>query len=212
MSIFFYNMDKKYKQNPKKGKYKQDPNKTRKDKKDILGKKIKRENTKKEEEEEEEEENKKLLEKIKKVKYIIVITSDDGVEKGIEIFQENGEKIDLHGPNNPLYNGDFGFKADVDTGKILDWPDTKIYAKVNVRAIDSGFYGYYDKDNNIIYEGHGYVPGFLGISSPAYGDDICFDTDVNGFILDWKEKKTKEGIIKQLRQDLLGEYDDLINF
>ena len=207
-------MGKKYKQKPKKDKCKQDANKTRKDKKNKLEKKIKKENTKKEKEEEkeEEEENKKLLEKIKKVKYIIVIASDDGAEEGIEIFQENGEKIDLHGPQNPLYNGDFGFKADVDTGKILDWPDTKIYAKVNVRAIDSGFYGYYDKDNNIIYEGHGYVPNFLGITSPAYGDEICFDTDVNGFILGWKKKKTKEGIIKQLRQDLLGEYDDLINF
>ena len=201
-------MAKKYKQKPKKGKCKQEVNKSKKDKKNKLEKKIKKENTKKEKEEEgekKEDKNKKLLEKINKVKYLIVIVDVDGCEDGMETFTENGEKIDPH--KTPLYNGDFGFKVDVDTGRILDWPDTKLYAKVNVRAIDTGFYGYYDKDDNIIYEGHGYVPKFLGITSPAYGDNIIFDTDVNGFILDWKEKKIKEKIIKQLRQDVLGAFD-----
>ena len=101
---------------------------------------------------------------------------------------------------------------DVDTGKILKWPYTGLKVKVNVRPKDTGFYGYYNEyykdyiydNDSIIYEEHdGYVPDFLGITSSAYG--IHFDTDVNGFILDWKEKKIKEKIIKHLRQDLLGE-------
>ena len=93
---------------------------------------------------------------------------------------------------------------DVDTGRILNWPDTKLYAKVNMRVMDTGFYNYLDKDNNKIYEAEGYAPGFLGLSP---GEDICFDTDVNGYILGWKEKKIKEQIIEYLRKHLLGEFD-----
>ena len=72
-----------------------------------------------------------------------------------------------------------------------------------MRAQDLGFYNFYDKDNNKIYEEDGYVPSFLGITSPAYGDVINFDTDVNGFILDWKEKKIKNQIIEYLQHYML---------
>jgi len=138
----------------------------------------------------ENELKKKLLEeKINKVKYLIVY--NERCENRIETFEENDEKIDGHDYIH--------LKVDVDTGKILEWPYTKLKAKVNVRVNGKGFYGYYDKDYNIIHkEEHGFVPDFLGISSPAYGNDICFDTDVNGFILDWKEKKIKEKIIRHL--------------
>ena len=106
-----------------------------------------------------------------------------------------------------MYYGNFHFTEDVDTGRILDWPDAKLYAEVNMRAIDTGSYDFWDKDDNKIYEEQGYVPDFLGISSQAYGDDICFDTDINGYILGWKEKKIKEQIIEHLRKYILDEFN-----
>ena len=205
-------MAKKYKQKQKNGKNKQDVNKSKKDKRNKKEKKIKKENTKKREEikeseeKNEEEKKKKLLEKIYKVKYLNVCVGNEDYD-GVEIFRENGEKIDSFDVEPPLYYGNFHFTVDADTGKILDWPNTKLYAKVYMRAIDTGSYDYYDKDDNKIYEEEGYVPDFFGITSPAYGDTIYFDTDANGFILDWKEKNIKEQIIKHLRKRLLGEDD-----
>ena len=212
-------MDKKCKQRPKNNKDEKKVNKTKKikDKKDKrikLEKKVKKEIKKEEEikekekeKEKEEDKNKKLLEKIYKVKYVSVCVGNEECQDGVETFRENGEKVDPYDWKVPLYYGNFHFTVDVDTGRILDWPDSKLYVKVNMRAIDTGSYDFYDKDDNKIYEEQGYVPDFLGISSPAYGDDICFDTDANGFILDWKEKNIKEQIIKHLRKYLLDEFD-----
>ena len=39
----------------------------------------------------------------------------------------------------PLDYGDFNIKIDVDNGKILDWPEKKISAKIYIRAKDTGF-------------------------------------------------------------------------
>ena len=87
----------------------------------------------------------------------------------------------------------------------MDWPNKKISVKVYMRAMDTGFYDYLDKNNNIIYQESGYVPDFLGVNSHAYGDCINFDTDVNGVILNWKEKNIKEKIIKYLGERLNNE-------
>ena len=202
-------MVKKGKQKPKNDKDEKKVSKKKKDKRNKLEKKVKKETTKKEEEikEKEEDKNKKLLEKIYKVKYLSVCVGNEDDCDGVETFRENGEKVDPYDFKVPLYYGDFHFAVDVDIGRILDWPDTKLYSKVNIRAIDTGSYDFYDKDDNKIYGEVGYVPDFLGISSPAYGDNICFETDVNGFILDWKEKKIKEQIIKHLKKYLLSEFD-----
>ena len=48
-----------------------------------------------------------------------------------------------------------------------------------------------DKNKNQIYEEWGYVPNFLGIEQEDFGDDIVFNTDANGFILNWTEKELK---------------------
>ena len=78
----------------------------------------------------------------------------------------------------------------------------KIYAKIFLKAGDTGIYDFLDKNKKKIYQTEGYVPNFLGISSEAYGDYICFDTDVNGYILNWKEKNIKEQIIEYIRKYL----------
>ena len=204
-------MVKKGKQKPKSAKNKKNINKSQKKKTNKKEKKVTKEIIKiekiikeKEKEENKEEDREKLLEKINKVKYLNVnVGNDDG--NSVEVFTEKGEKLDPFDHRAPLKFCNFHFTVDVDTGQILDWSNEKLYAEVYVRAIDTGSYDYFDKDDNKIYEESGYVPNFLGITSPAYGDDICFNTDVNGFILDWKEKNIKEQIIKHLREELLDE-------
>ena len=208
-------MVKKGKQKAKKDKIEHNVNKEKKDKRNKIEKKYKKENTKKKEDdkneeikEKEEDKKEEIIEKINDVKYLMVNVGNEDCDYGVEIYRENGEEVGRDEEKPPLNYGNFGFKVDVDTGRILDWPDTKLYVKVHMRAIDTGFYTFCDKDNNKIYEIDGYVPDFLGITSPSYGDNINFNTDVNGFILDWKEKEIKQQIVKYLKFIWLGEEDD----
>jgi len=201
-------MGKKWKQRPKNDKHVQNFSKTKIDKRNKIKKKTKKENINKEEQTKEEDKREKLEEKIYNVKYLSVYVGNEDCDDGVETYRENGEKVGLDEEDPPLFYGDFGFKVDVDTGRILDWPDTKLYVKVNMRVHDTGFYDFYDKDNNKIYETEGYAPPFLEIST-KYGEDICFDTDVNGFILDWKEKKIKKEIIQYLKYHMLNDNNTL---
>ena len=140
-----------------------------------------------------------IEDKINRIKYLLIYVGEEDCEDGVEAYNENGEKIEDQS-EAPLDYGDFSLKVDVDTGRILDWPNKKISVKVYMRAKDTGFYTFCDKNNNIIFEESGYVPDFLGIKEPAYGDDINFDTDVKGFILNWKEKNIKNEIIEYLQE------------
>ena len=139
--------------------------------------------------------------KINSVKYLAISVGEEDCDDGVKAFDEQGNIIKDR-KDIPLDYGNFNLKIDVDNGKIIDWPKKKISVKVYMRAKDTGFYNYYDKDNKLIYEESGYVPDFLGINNPAYGDDINFDTDLDGFILKWKEKNIKADIIKHLEKML----------
>ena len=139
--------------------------------------------------------------KIYSVKYLAISVGEEDCDDGVKAYDEQGNII-TDRKDIPLDYGNFNLKIDVDNGKIIDWPKKKISVKVYMRAKDTGFYNYYDKDNKLIYEESGYVPDFLGINNPAYGDDINFDTDLDGFILKWKEKNIKADIIKHLEKML----------
>ena len=139
--------------------------------------------------------------KINSVKYLAISVGEEDCDDGVKAFDEQGNII-TDRKDIPLDYGNFNLKIDVDNGKIIDWPNKKISVKVYMRAKDTGFYNYYDKNNKLIYEESGYVPDFLGINNPAYGDDINFDTDLDGFILKWKEKNIKADIIKHLEKML----------
>ena len=139
--------------------------------------------------------------KINFVKYLAISVGEEDCDDGVKAFDEQGNII-TDRKDIPLDYGNFNLKIDVDNGKIIDWPMKKISVKVYMRAKDTGFYNYYDKDNKLIYEESGYVPDFLGINNPAYGDDINFDTDLDGFILKWKEKNIKADIIEHLEKML----------
>ena len=139
--------------------------------------------------------------KINSVKYLAISVGEEDCDDSVKAFDEQGNII-TDRKDIPLDYGNFNLKIDVDNGKIIDWPKKKISVKVYMRAKDTGFYNYYDKDNKLIYEESGYVPDFLGINNPAYGDDINFDTDLDGFILKWKEKNIKADIIRHLEKML----------
>ena len=139
--------------------------------------------------------------KINSVKYLAMSVGEEDCDDGVKAFDKQGNII-TDRKDIPLNYGNFNLKIDIDNGKIIDWPKKKISVKVYMRAKDTGFYNYYDKDNKLIYEESGYVPDFLGINNPAYGDDINFDTDLDGFILKWKEKNIKADIIKHLEKML----------
>ena len=139
--------------------------------------------------------------KINSVKYLAISVGEEDCDDGVKAFDKQGNII-TDRKDIPLDYGNFNLKIDVDNGKIIDWPMKKISVKFYMRAKDTGFYNYYDKDNKLIYEESGYVPDFLGINNPAYGDDINFDTDLDGFILKWKEKNIKADIIKHLEKML----------
>ena len=139
--------------------------------------------------------------KINSVKYLAISVGEEDCDDGVKAFDKQGNII-TDRKDIPLDYGNFNLKIDVDNGKIIDWPKKKISVKVYMRAKDTGFYNYYDKNNKLIYEESGYVPDFLGINNPAYGDDINFDTDLDGFILKWKEKNIKADIIKHLEKML----------
>ena len=136
------------------------------------------------------------------IKDVIVNVGEEDCFDGVEAFNENGEKINEN--ESPLHYYDFNFKVDVDDGKIMNWPEKKISVNIYMRAKDTGIYTYYDKNGNSIFEESGYVPDFLGIESPAYGDDINFKTDTNGFILKWNEKEIKKQIVGHLEKCMLG--------
>ena len=95
------------------------------------------------------------------------------------------------------------FQIDVDEGRIKDWPEKGLYLKLYIKVVDTGTYLFLDKDDQTIYEAHGYVPYILGINEPAYGDYINFDTDIHGNILGWKEKNMKQKIIDYLKEELI---------
>ena len=116
-------MDKNWKKRPKNDKNEQNVNNERRDKTNKVEKKVKKEDTKKKEEikEIEEDKNEKIIEKIHKVKYLSVYAGNEDCDDGVETYRENGEKVGPDEEEPPLNYGNFGFKVDIDTGRILDW-------------------------------------------------------------------------------------------
>ena len=136
-----------------------DENKKKKNtKKEKSLKKSKNENiktVKKSKEKSKEKERKEKLNEIYNIKYLGCGYSDDGIEDGFVAFNNNGQKVGKK--NVGMY---YGFKIDVDDGKIVNWPEKNLYLKLFIKVVDTGSYVFYDKDNNIIYESWGYVPDF----------------------------------------------------
>ena len=94
----------------------------------------------------------------------------------------------------------FSMKINVDTGEVVGWPkDTamNIYWKI----VDEGLYQYLDKDDNIIFEYDGYVPGELAIEDSGYGDYVILNIDSNGFIENWNPTKVAREITETIENE-----------
>lgn len=84
----------------------------------------------------------------------------------------------------PLRHGDmWEAKIDIDTGKIIDWPEGKS-GKLSMKVCDEGTYRLYDENGKLIksHEG-GYVPNRL--IPGRYGDYIDLVINKNGLIENW---------------------------
>ena len=69
----------------------------------------------------------------------MVYVGNEDCDDGVKTYRENDEKVGLDEEEPPLNYDNFGFKFDIDTGRILDWPDTKLYVKAHIKAIDKTF-------------------------------------------------------------------------
>lgn len=111
----------------------------------------------------------------------------------IESAEINGIKETEENLNMPfvteggeLRKHNWKFTIDVETGKILGWPqgtDACVFYKV----CDQGIYEYKDVVGNLLYkEEWDYVPRFLQINEEGWNDYIFIDIDENGYIENWK--------------------------
>ena len=59
---------------------------------------------------------------------------------------------------------------DVDTGKFINWENTKNKIDIYSKVVDEGEYKIYDDSNKIIAKYEGYVPKFFECNENGYGD------------------------------------------
>lgn len=74
---------------------------------------------------------------------------------------------------------------EVDTGKILEWPQGQI-GEFYLKVVDEGFYYLLNENQKIIASiEQDYVPNRLLPPTDGYGDYINFKIDENGIITNW---------------------------
>ena len=74
---------------------------------------------------------------------------------------------------------------DVDTGKILDWPQGTV-ASVHYKVCDEGGYTLLDKNRNLILYYEGYVPKCMCPGGDGFGDYVIMTIDGDGVIEGWE--------------------------
>lgn len=74
---------------------------------------------------------------------------------------------------------------EIDTGKILEWPQGKI-GSFYLKVVDEGSYYLLDKNQKIVASiKQDYVPNQLLPPKDGYGDYVNFEIDENGIITNW---------------------------
>ena len=114
------------------------------------------------------------------VKYLVVNAKvrfwEDTSLNGVS--DENGNIYGLMGDNWVL-------EIDVDTGKIVNWPEGDV-ASVWYKVCDAGEYTLLDSDRNTIVEmKNSYVPNCLDTSNAGYCDYISLEILPDGTIEYW---------------------------
>lgn len=85
-------------------------------------------------------------------------------------------------------SNDSGFtielKIDVETGKVVNWPQNCPFDFHDIKIVDTGTYKLIDVNDNIIAEYSGYVPECIGYG--GYGDYLEFEITEDSIINDWE--------------------------
>ena len=114
------------------------------------------------------------------------------IQKQVEIDAVELHVPVLHGDEDmpsdyPFRKGDmWGPQIEIDTGRIVGWPENIKANKLYIKVRDNGLYILLDESWNIIASiSDDYVPN--GVIPGEYGDYIEMDIDENGVILNWPD-------------------------
>ena len=91
---------------------------------------------------------------------------------------------------NPDGYEDLWLRINVDTGEVVNWPQTGMqdcYMQ-SIKIVDEGIYVLIDSQGNYI-DTRGYVPSCLEIDDNGWGDYFEFTIQSNGKIKDWSFKQ-----------------------
>ena len=125
-----------------------------------------------------------LVVKIKQeapVKYLLA----DMAVRYWEDAKVNGVEEDDDAPKIPFKNGGtWSIKIDMETGKILDWPQG-VTAETHYKVCDAGIYTLVNSEGDVVLKKDGYVPSMLSPSGSGYGDYVIMKIGGNGQIENW---------------------------
>lgn len=100
--------------------------------------------------------------------------------------------------NFPLRNGDWWTAViDIDSGKILDWPQGKS-GEFYMKVCDEGSYYLLNENNKVIAQiERDYVPNQLLPPDDGYGDYVCFVIDETGIITNWYSRPSLNNFFQE---------------
>ena len=86
----------------------------------------------------------------------------------------------------PLRDGeDWSPTIELATGRVLDWP-AGVEADIHYKVCDAGAYWLLNAGKVRFAHQYGYVPDYLAIGQPGYGDYIIMKIGADGMIAGWK--------------------------
>lgn len=90
--------------------------------------------------------------------------------------------------NLPLMSGSmWEIDVDLDTGKIVDWPEGNT-AKIYTKVVDSGMYYLIEEGEEIFSLEEEYVPDCLQLDDNGYGDYVVITIEPDGKIVNWPSR------------------------
>ena len=77
-------------------------------------------------------------------------------------------------------------KIDIETGRVVNWPEGKEGSFRTVKVVDTGKYRLLDNNDKVLFEYEGYVPEILEVEEKGWGDYMEFEVNKDGTIPNWK--------------------------
>lgn len=112
---------------------------------------------------------------------------EDATVNGVE--DADGSRIPCRkgtaADNNNLGGGDWCPTIDLESGKIVGWPEGTT-ASIHYKVCDDGDYALLDAEQNVVAEIHGYVPSLMCPELEGFGDYVIMEIGADGAIAKWK--------------------------